>query len=148
MADPQVRILPRGLSRAERVLRTREFRRIYRHGSRSRGDALTACVLPNRLGWSRLGLSVSSRIGNAVRRNRWKRLLREAFRGAKEDLPRGWDIVLIPERPGPPPDLSVLHVDVPRLITRAVRRHASRHRPRRENRRGGGKRRGAGGTVS
>ena len=46
---------------------------------------------------ARLGLSVSSRIGNAVIRNRWKRRLREAFRQvrARAALPAGNDFVIV-----------------------------------------------------
>jgi ribonuclease P protein component len=44
---------------------------------------------------TRLGVSVGKRCGKAVGRNRVKRLLREAFRQARADLPRGYDVVLV-----------------------------------------------------
>jgi ribonuclease P protein component len=49
--------------------------------------------MPNDLGWTRCGFSVSRRVGNAVRRNRVKRRLREIMR--KTSLKAGWDIVVI-----------------------------------------------------
>ena len=50
---------------------------------------------PNDREWSRLGLTVSRKAGNAVRRNRWKRRLREVFRRNKPALPIGYDFVVI-----------------------------------------------------
>ena len=49
--------------------------------------------LPN----ARLGLSVSRKVGNAVVRNRWKRVIREAFRLSRSQLPEGIDLVVIPK---------------------------------------------------
>jgi ribonuclease P protein component len=50
---------------------------------------------PNGLPVTRLGLSVSRKVGGAVQRNRVKRLLREAFRAVQHDLPAGLDLVVV-----------------------------------------------------
>lgn len=50
----------------------------------------------NGLAKSRLGLSISRKYGSAVKRNRWKRLVREAFRRSRTELPENLDIVVVP----------------------------------------------------
>ena len=61
-----------------------EFQKVYRTGKRYQGYLLTAFVLPNSLTHHRLGVTASQKtLGNAVDRNRAKRLLRETFRVTK-----------------------------------------------------------------
>lgn len=51
-------------------------------------------ALPNDLGYCRLGLTVSRKVGGAVKRNRVKRLLREVFRRNRAGLTPGMDLVV------------------------------------------------------
>lgn len=86
-----------GLPRSARVLATREFKRIYSQGNRARGRLMTVVVRARPgLPVLRLGLSVSKDHGPAVRRNKIKRILREAFRLERPGLPVGFDVVVIP----------------------------------------------------
>ncbi|QDU90779.1 Ribonuclease P protein component [Pirellulimonas nuda] len=70
-------------------------------------------------GAARLGLVVSRKVGGAVTRNRWKRLLREAFRLERHGLP-ALDLVCIP-RPKARPDLAELRRSLRELSARIAR---------------------------
>jgi ribonuclease P protein component len=84
-------------------LRTRgEFRRVYERRCSVGDDLLRLIGELSDLPHPRIGLSVSRQLGNAVARNRWKRLLREAFRLSREKLPEGLDFVVIPRGAGEP----------------------------------------------
>jgi len=86
-----------GLSRKERLTLNRDFERLFKEGKRLWiGKYLLIIYAPNRQGFRRLGLVVSSKIGKAAARNRVKRLLRELFRKNKELFPEGADLLLIP----------------------------------------------------
>ena len=80
----------------DRLLSPAEFKRVYDRKCSVSNAVLIVYGLPNELGRTRVGLSVSKKIGNAVARNRFKRLYREAFRLTRADLPAGLDLVLLP----------------------------------------------------
>lgn len=83
---------------ADRLHRSAEFLRLQRNGVRieSAHFVLYAGKLEDDAGRSRLGVTVSRRIGNAVVRNRVKRRVREIFRGRiRGAIPAGVSIVVI-----------------------------------------------------
>lgn len=79
-----------------RLKSSSDFARIYDLNQRESDRTLLIFCARNDLEWSRFGLSVSKKHGNAVKRNRKKRLLREAYRTSQIKIPVGFDWVLIP----------------------------------------------------
>lgn len=69
---------------------------MYEQGLRLRGRFMTCFALPNGCGVPRLGIAASAKMGNAVARNRAKRLVRELFRAHTPS--KAVDIVFVPRR--------------------------------------------------
>ena len=83
------------LRHAQRLHGRRAFEAVFDGRLRKNVGPLSLWGRPNELSYSRLGLSVSRRVGHAVKRNRLKRLLREAFRLQQHELPAGYDVVVV-----------------------------------------------------
>ncbi len=91
--------MDQGFSKRERLLKRKEFQLVFDKGGKFGNNQLKIYALPNGNSVSRLGLVVGRKFGNSPRRNRFKRILREAYRLNKNLLNNGVDIVVIP-RPG------------------------------------------------
>ena len=93
---------PEGFPKEERIRKSDEYTRILQGGRRARGRFLTAIWQldpENPTGPNRVGIAAGKRLGNAVLRNRLKRLMREAYRRNKRELPcRGVCIVFLASR--------------------------------------------------
>jgi ribonuclease P protein component len=92
------------MRRRHRLSRSRDFDTVYRHGKSVSTRYLVLYAFPREEEAGsdeppRLGLAVSRRVGDSVKRNRIKRLLREAFQLIEPSVPRGCDYVLV-VRPG------------------------------------------------
>jgi ribonuclease P protein component len=80
-------LLDFSLPKAARLRKPAEFRRVYAEGKRFEGRFMTVFILPSQTEFQKLGITASKKgVGNAVQRNRAKRLLREAFRLSKAEL--------------------------------------------------------------
>ena len=77
------------------VKQNSDFRRIYRRGRSAVSGGVVVYCLKNRQGMSRLGVTVSTKLGHAVVRNRARRRLREVYRLNSPQLRKGWDIILV-----------------------------------------------------
>lgn len=81
--------------KSRRLASNRQFKAVLDHGRRAGDCLLVLYAAPNERGYPRLGVSVGKSSGNAVVRNRLKRLLREAFRLSQDRIPQDFDYVLM-----------------------------------------------------
>jgi len=79
----------------ERILKKQEFIALNLHGKRYYTKNFVVIIRENRRDITRLGITVSKRVGDSVKRNRIKRLIREFFRLNKQQIPRGYDVIII-----------------------------------------------------
>jgi ribonuclease P protein component len=88
-----------GYPKAARLRRRREFLEVQREGTRRHTQHLVLIHRAAAGAGSRLGVTVSTRVGDAVERNRVKRLLREVFRHCRSSIQPPADLVVI-AKPG------------------------------------------------
>ena len=81
--------------KTKRVRSKTDFSAVFDTGLKQVRGPLVSFAKPTDLPHARLGLSVPKRVGTAPRRNRIKRLLREAFRLMQHDFPRAYDVVIV-----------------------------------------------------
>ena len=93
--EPMSSDSPHGLPRRLRLRRSNDFKRVQGGGRKVRQPALLFLWSPTRCAESRIGLTVSRKVGNAVVRNRVKRWLREALRHERGRIRGRWDVVII-----------------------------------------------------
>ena len=84
--------------RRVRLRTASEFSRVIGSGRVVADDCLVLHLARSSTPTLRLGVSIPKRTGHAPCRNRWKRLIREAFRRQQTVLPVGWDLVVRPRR--------------------------------------------------
>ena len=104
-----------------RIRRSAEFDRAFKRRCSVADEQIVLYGCENDLPHPRRGLVVSRKTGGAVIRNRWKRLLREAFRLSRPQLPASVDLVIVP-RAGVKPNLQALQASIPRLAERVAKK--------------------------
>jgi ribonuclease P protein component len=106
--------------KADRLVRTGEYKRVYNRGFRSRSHRFGCYVLPSRRARSRLGISVSRKYGDSHLRNRIKRQVREAFRTIRGELPVPVDLVVVPRRAAHGSRLGEICDEIEQLVREAL----------------------------
>jgi len=81
--------------KTKRLVSNRQFQAVLARNLRVSNGLLTLYMAENDCGYPRLGVSVGKSCGNAVVRNRLKRLAREAFRQNQDRIPAGFDYLLM-----------------------------------------------------
>lgn len=79
----------------EKLKKNDDFVNARKNGKSRANKNLVILYVENNLGYTRLGISVSKKVGNSVVRHRVKRILRESYRLNEEKFHSGWDICLI-----------------------------------------------------
>jgi ribonuclease P protein component len=111
--------------RTSHLRKSLEFKRVFDARCSAANDILIIFVIPNGLEQSRLGLSVSRKIGNAVIRNRWKRLIREAFRHVRTEFPKTFDLVVVPQQNTAPPNVQRVIASLQKLVNKIANRNTN-----------------------
>src|SRR5579872_3138010 len=113
-----------GFPKSVRILRSKDFRRVYDHGSRYSGPFFAAFYArrPQDDGVSgagpKIGFTVPRALGGAVVRNRIKRRVREAVRLRLDRLTPQWDIVFNPRKAAMKSPIDELIREVEKLFLR------------------------------
>lgn len=81
-------------AKGDRLLKPAEFARVKKLGKKRFTENFTAYLLSTQNERTRIGISASARVTNAVKRNRIKRLIREFFRLNKGALPPSMDMLI------------------------------------------------------
>ena len=105
-----------------RLRSTGQFQKVFAARCSVADATIILFAIPNELPHCRLGLSVSKKVGNAVIRNRWKRLIREAFRHAHSKLPSGFDLVVVPQKNVDVRTVSNLEQSLKKLLAKIAKR--------------------------
>ena len=108
--------------RTEKVTNKSSYRIIYEQGVRRSSRFFTIITCGNSMGIKRLGITVTKKTGNAVFRNRMKRLIREFFRRNKDLFPAGHDTVVMAKKNIPPLTYLETEQDLTELFSRKTGR--------------------------
>jgi len=102
------------------LVRRVDYDAVYREGRRRSSREFAVFLRPNGMELSRFGWSIKKALGNAVRRNRMRRRIREILRLHRQEIAPGWDIVIHPRSSVATAEFSALAEELLKLMPRAA----------------------------
>lgn len=81
----------------------KDFVKTYKKGKFTANRMIAVYFIPNRSPYNRIGITTSKKIGNAVQRNRARRIIRAAYRKTEKLFPIGYDIIFVAR-----PDINIV----------------------------------------
>lgn len=77
------------------IKKNKDFHRLYSRGKSFVSPLIVTYVMPNRFGYLRIGITTSKKVGNAVKRNRSRRIIREAFYQIQVPKEKSFDVIFV-----------------------------------------------------
>jgi ribonuclease P protein component len=108
------------MKRQQRLTRSSDFGRVRKHGRSWAHPLLILAADRNDLHIARFGFVVSRKVGKAVVRNRVKRRLREAVRQHLDEIPSGWDLVILARPPSAGASFAEIESALAQTLARAT----------------------------
>jgi ribonuclease P protein component len=87
------------VQRQFRLTRSTDFKRVRRDGKSNAHPLIVLIATENQLSITRVGVAAGKKVGNAVKRNRAKRLMRAAARVLHPQIKSGYDLIIIARKP-------------------------------------------------
>lgn len=100
------------------LTKNKEFHRVYSRGKYAASAFLVVYFLKNGLDTVRLGITTSKKVGNAVKRNRMRRLIKENIRQNYDKLPKGIDLVIVARKTENNANLDIIGKELRYLLYR------------------------------
>ncbi len=107
------------LSREKRLVKNRDFERVYQRGKRVGAEAFNLNFAANRLDLSRVGVVVGKKFSKkAVERNKAKRIFREAVKDIYGNIVPGYDVVLFVKKTNTPMKLETAKAELKKALVK------------------------------
>ena len=107
--------------KSARLLNSSQFKHLNRHSARYQGEWILVQFRQGRASESKLGITVSKKFGKAHDRNRFKRIVREAFREIYPLIPQELEMNVSPQKNLFPPTKQAILLDFQTLLSRIAR---------------------------